>query len=115
MKKIVLLASLVTLSASVWANAGFQHSAVKTAKLQTVAEALRAKENALVLLEGYLVKQLDDDEFLFKDATGQVEVEVSPKVWQGQTASPQDKLRVTAKVDKDGNKTELEVVHLIIK
>lgn len=52
--------------------------------------------------------------FLFKDDSGNVEVEIEPFVWQGQHISPQDKVKLYGKVDKDWGKTELEI-HRVVK
>ena len=65
-----------------------------------------------VTLEGKLVKHLGGENYMFRDDSGEVEVEVDGDVWRGTEVGPDDLIRVRGEVDHSWNKTEVEVEHL---
>lgn len=79
------------------------------ANLTTAVKAKDLKDNSWVKLRGNIVERLSDDRYLFRDASGTVEVEIDTKHWNGQTVSPQDQVEIQGKVDKDWNEFEIEV------
>ena len=81
----------------------------ESAAVKTVADALKASDDTLVILEGQIVKQLDSDEFTFKDATGEIQIDVSKRAWNGQTITPQDTIQIRGKVDKEWGNAEVDV------
>ncbi|KMK51043.1 hypothetical protein RO21_08320 [[Actinobacillus] muris] len=128
MKKVIALAALVGLS-SIAVAQGFKddnntyHGKPHTQHgfyddrnaAKSVKDALNAADNSLVIIEGKIVKQVGKDDFIFQDATGEMEIEVSRKAWNGQTITPQDTVEIRGKVDKDWGKTEIEVKQVIKK
>lgn len=130
MKKIIALTTVMTLSSLAFAephHGGFQHNEAKSqhqvqqgfydesAVVKTVKEALAAQDDTPIMLEGKIIKQVGKNEFLFQDATGEATIEVSKRAWQGQQVSPQDTIQVKGKVDKEWNKTELDIKQVIKK
>lgn len=122
MKKLLVLTSLLALSTVSMAKGGFQDNNHHQGKqhieqgfidesltVRTVQDALNASDNSPVVLVGSIVKQIDDNEFLFKDSTGQVEIDVSKRAWNGQTITPQDTIEIHGFLDKEWNKTEIDV------
>ena len=87
----------------------------ESAAVKTVADALKANDDTPVILEGQIVKQLDSDEFTFKDATGEIQIDVSKRAWNGQTITPQDTIQIRGKVDNEWNKTEVDVKQITKK
>ena len=81
----------------------------ESAAVKTVADALKANDDTPVILEGQIVKQLDSDEFTFKDATGEIQIDVSKRAWNGQTITPQDTIQIRGKVDKEWGNAEVDV------
>lgn len=82
--------------------------------VKTVADALNANDNTPVRLDGQIVKQIGKKDFLFKDASGkEIQIEVSKKAWNGQTIAPQDNIQIIGKVDKEWNKTDIDVKQII--
>lgn len=128
MKKVIALIALVGLS-SVAVAQGFKdgnnphHGKPHTQQgfyddkntAKSVKDALNAADNTLVVIEGKIVKQVGKDDFIFQDATGEMEIEVSRKAWNGQTITPQDTVEIRGKVDKDWGKTKVEVKQVIKK
>lgn len=98
MKKIITLATLLALSSSAFAgfqdtNAGNYITNVQTAKKQY--------DNTPVTLEGYFIRQIDDDEFIFRDNSGEIKVDVEDRAWFGVNATPNDRVRIHGSVDKE--------------
>ena len=127
MKKVIALTTLFVLSSTAMAQGGFhdvnnprsqKHSIQQgffdeSAAVKTVKDALNAQDDTFVLIEGNIVKQIDKDEFIFKDASGEIEIDVSKKAWNGQTVSPQDKVQIRGKVDTEWNRTEIDVKQVV--
>ncbi|AIZ78498.1 YgiW/YdeI family stress tolerance OB fold protein [Actinobacillus equuli] len=117
MKKVLVLTTLLSLSAASMANfegstaqqGGFSGEGAKTAPT-SVAQALEAWDDAPVKLTGYITKQIDHDEFYFKDASGEIKIEVEDHAWNGQNVTPKDKITIEGKVDKnDWDKSSIDV------
>ncbi len=123
MKKLLVLTSLFAFSAATMANDfndGKNHSPSQgffdeSIAVKTVNDALKASDKTPAMIEGNIVKQLDDDEFLFKDSTGEIKIEVSKKAWNGQDIKPEDTIQIRGKVDNEWNKTEIDVKQIIKK
>lgn len=117
MKKVLVLTTLLSLSAASMANfessaaqqGGFSGEGAKTAPT-SVAQALEAWDDTPVTLTGYITKQVDHDEFYFKDASGEIKIEVEDYAWNGQNVTPKDKITIEGKVDKnDWGKSTIDV------
>jgi len=67
---------------------------------RTVKEAGKAKDDTQILFEGYLIKQLGDGHYLFKDLTGEIEVEIDEDVFHDRYINPSTKIRIHGEVDK---------------
>lgn len=102
MKKIIALSTLLALSTS--AFAGFSNgNNASQGGVTTVRQALQAHEDTQVTLTGKITRQIDNDEFYFKDATGEIKIEVEDHAWNGQNITPNDKITIRGKVDKNDN------------
>ncbi|WP_434778018.1 YgiW/YdeI family stress tolerance OB fold protein [Neisseria sp. Ec49-e6-T10] len=88
-------------------------------KVITVSEAKKQADDTFVLLEGYIVgkaKTINAEEFMFKDDTDTIKIEVNQKVWRNQTVTPSTKIRILGQVDHNSfvGTTEIEVRQLDI-
>lgn len=128
MKKIIALASILAFSSVAVAKGGFHDGTNQAQKpatqqgfydeslvVKTAKDALAANDDTPVALEGYIVKQIDKDEFIFKDATGEIQIDVNKRAWKGQTITPQDKIEIRGKVDKEWSQTEVDVKEVFKK
>ncbi|MFE8730292.1 YgiW/YdeI family stress tolerance OB fold protein, partial [Aeromonas hydrophila] len=97
---------LTLMSVSSFAMAAYtgpmEQNKVSVAQLKDLADDSRAT------LEGKLVKHLGGENYLFRDESGEVEVEVDEKVWRGTEVGPDDLIHIRGEVDHSGNKTELD-------
>ncbi|ACX82522.1 YgiW/YdeI family stress tolerance OB fold protein [Aggregatibacter actinomycetemcomitans] len=87
---------------------------------QTVSKASEAgswQDDQYIILQGNIVKQVGKDDFIFKDASGEIQVEIERKAWRGQDVSPSDEVKLYGEVDKSWNKTEVDIerVEKIVK
>ena len=78
----------------------------------SVEEALRLKDDDAVIIEGNIQKHLRKDKYLFSDGKNTMTVEISNHRWNGVDVTPDDKVRLTGKIDKSFNNIELEVKRL---
>ena len=128
MKKLLTVAAIALSSVAVYNTAiaqGFndgnnqvtqQGFVDESVIVKTVADALNANDNTPVRLDGQIVKQIGKKDFLFKDASGkEIQIEVNKKAWNGETIAPQDNIQIIGKVDKEWNKTEVDVKQIIKK
>ena len=114
MKKTLLplavAAALILPSAALAADAAFPAGGFQgpTAAIDTdtVAKAQKAWSGAPTVLTGTIVERLagSKDKYMFKDATGQVIVNIDAKDFFGQTVTPQTKVRLFGKVKKSMTK-----------
>ena len=78
---------------------GFQGPSAQGAT--TVAAARRAWDDTYVTLVGHIVQRLSEDDYLFRDATGEIVVDIDYHVFHGQTVTPQTKVRISGEVDSE--------------
>ncbi|CAH1527126.1 YgiW/YdeI family stress tolerance OB fold protein [Vibrio campbellii] len=105
MKKLILATTLALLSGS--ALAAF--TGPTTSAINTVKEAQNAADDSFVLLTGNIVQALGDETYLFKDETGEIQVEIDNEDWMGQDVSPQDKVAIRGEVDSEWTTMQIDV------
>ena len=103
MKKLILLSSIVLLSAPVYS------AFIDNGSITTTRDVKSMKDNTPVQLEGYITKSLGDDKYTFTDNTGSIIVEIDDEDWKGIDVTPTDKVRLTGEIDKDLLKTKVEI------
>ena len=81
--------------------------------LVTVEQAKGMNDDARVALKGHIVQSLGGKDYLFKDDTGTINVEIGKKRWQGQNIGPNDLVEIHGEVDKEWSKVEIEVKRII--
>lgn len=79
----------------------------------TVEEAKKMRDDSVIALEGYIVRHLGGDDYLFEDASGAINVEIDDKHWQGQQIGPKDKVQLYGELDKDLTRIEVDVKRVI--
>lgn len=79
------------------------------ASVATVAQAKQMRDDSKVTLRGNIVQHLGKDKYLFKDATGQITIEIDDEDWRGVKVGPNDQVEIYGEVDKDWNSVEIDV------
>jgi len=99
MMTICLFMILVTFAVPVLA--GFSGPGAEKQQVTTVAKAATLPDDARVVLEGSIVRQLRHEHYMFKDATGEIEVEIDDEDLRGIKVTPDSRLRIVGEVDRD--------------
>lgn len=112
MKKISLfVAALTFLGLTSIANAGFTGSkSPSSATRATVSQIKDMKDESRVVLQGYIESRIGGEDYMFKDKTGSIKVEIDDDVWQGLNVSPENLVEIEGEVDTHLYKpTDIEV------
>ena len=78
----------------------------------TAEQAKSMSDDSYVALKGYIIKRLSGDNYLFKDDSGTIPLEINDKRWAGQKVGPEDLVEIYGEVDKDMFDLEIEVKQL---
>ncbi|MBS9424865.1 YgiW/YdeI family stress tolerance OB fold protein [Photorhabdus caribbeanensis] len=81
----------------------------QNARISTTQQVKNMRDDSWVVLEGHIESRIHSDHFIFRDNAGIVEVEVDHKYWNGQTITPQDRVRLEGEVDKEWNGMTVDV------
>ncbi len=106
-----LSALLFALAFSASASAEFVGPGT-TPNLTTVQAVAAAGDDLPVVLEGYLVRELRPEHYVFKDATGEIEVEIDQEDFGGIAITPEIKVRIRGEVDRNFGSTTIDVDHI---
>lgn len=78
-------------------------------RVTTVESAKSLRDDTWVTLRGNIVERISDDLYVFKDASGTINVDIDHKRWNGVTVTPKDTVEIQGEVDKDWNSVEIDV------
>ena len=98
-KSFILAAALCTAFAAASANAQFVGGPDKSTTVKALLD--NGRDDQLVVLEGYIVDQIKHEDYTFRDATGQIEVEIDDEVFAGQRIDPKTKVRIEGEYEKE--------------
>ena len=110
MKKILTGATLALLAFA--ATADDQRGGFKgpdSLQLVTAAEASQLGDDTAVKLQGHIVRAQGDETYEFKDDTGTLIVEIDNEDWNGVEATSESTVELRGEIDKEWNKTEVDV------
>jgi uncharacterized protein (TIGR00156 family) len=66
----------------------------------TAAAAADAPDEAPVALTGAIVERLGPERYRFRDASGEVTLDIDEDLWRGRRVGPETTIRVTGEVDR---------------
>ncbi len=82
----------------------------------SVKDAIALRDDTKVVLEGKIVEQVGKEKYLFKDATGEVIVEIDNDDWKGVQVTPKDTVLIYGEVDHHRHRpTDIDVDHIMLK
>lgn len=114
MKKLILMTALVFSSSIAFAQ--FTGPSVAADNPVTVQEALQLKDDTKVALEGNIESHIGGKKYLFKDATGTIELKIKRDVWNGVEVSPQNTVVIYGEVDTHRRRnSDIDVDRIIVK
>ena len=67
----------------------------------TAAQALTMRDDTYVILRGNIVRSVGKDKYIFKDATGEITVDIDNHIWGGRNVTPQSNVEIYGEVDRD--------------
>ncbi len=105
MKKMILAFMFALLSSS--AFAAFNGPEVSV--INTVKDAQNATEDSAVMLTGHIIQSLGNETYLFKDSTGEIEVEIDNEEWMGLDVTPNDKVAIRGEIDSEWTTMQIDV------
>ena len=87
--------------------------AADTAKTTTkpvskISDVKAMPDDTEVVIQGVIVQSLGDENYLVKDDSGTVNIEIDEDLVQGNTITPEAEVLITSTVDQEGNVTSLE-------
>ncbi|WP_255557915.1 NirD/YgiW/YdeI family stress tolerance protein [Photobacterium sp. WH24] len=110
MKKVIFLfATLALPLTATAAQGGYTGPNETQGANSTVAQAMQAKDDARVTLTGHIVASLGDEDYRFKDSTGEMIVEIDNHLWGDKQIGPETQVILMGEVDKDLNGTTVDV------
>lgn len=89
---------------------GFQGPSAEDS-LNTVQEIMDAgwlTDGNKVTIVGHIVKSMGHEVYMFKDATGEMPVEIDTDQWAGQTVTPNDKVKIYGEIEKGDSDVAVE-------
>lgn len=107
-----VLTILVTSVLSFNVFAAFVGPGSTAVKTMTIKEAVELADDSQVVLEGALIKQTEDEHYLFRDKSGEVMVEIDKEDFRETTITPNDMIKISGEVDKDWTEVKIDVDHL---
>jgi len=75
----------------------------------TVQAAKGLQDDTKVTLQGNIIRSLGDEKYTFRDATGEITIEIDNKIWKGVTVSENDKVDIFGEVEVKRNSVEIDV------
>lgn len=108
MKRCILVLLLAPLFSAAVLAEGYTGPGAIT-QVSTVAAALDAADDTPVVLQGQIVKRLQDELYEFKDASGTIQVEIDNEDWPAQAVSERAMVKLSGEVDRDLTSREIDV------
>ncbi len=124
MRKLTLITALILGSSVAFAQftgpastSGFKGPSAEGANgATTVKQALSARDDSKVTLEGTITQHLGGEKYMFQDATGQIEIEIDHDDWNGLQVGPSDTVIIYGEVDHHRHKgTDIDVDRIMKK
>lgn len=77
----------------------------------SISAVRQMPNDTYVTVEGNIVQQQgrDKEKYLFKDATGEILVEIDDKLWKGQAITPETKVRILGELDQNRNPERIKI------
>ncbi|QNS15997.1 YgiW/YdeI family stress tolerance OB fold protein [Mannheimia bovis] len=73
-----------------------------------IAQVKQQRDDALVTFTGKIVRQVESDEYIVADSTGEIEVEIDGHLWNGLKVTAADTIRISGEVDKEIRRVKVD-------
>ena len=102
---LLAICGLTLLSSNAMAADAAKHP---TKPISKISDVKAMPDDTEVVIQGVIVQNLGDEDYLVKDDSGTVNIEIDEDLVQGNTITPEAEVLITATVDQDDNVTSLE-------
>lgn len=85
-----------------------------TPNITPVSKLKEVQDDHWIIIEGYIVKQLDKDTYLFRDHSHNVRVEIDEDVWQGRDVTPETRIRLFGEMDQSDQDVLVDVKKIVL-
>ncbi|NRD34323.1 YgiW/YdeI family stress tolerance OB fold protein [Shewanella sp. DC2-4] len=92
---------------------GFQGPSARQV-IHDVVSALNASDDAQIELTGHIISSIGHDDYIFRDATGDIKVEIDDDLWRGNTVTPETQVIIRGEVDKDWSEVTIDADNIQI-
>ena len=113
MMSVLAILAIICGVSTVWAHGGFaeHHGGFvgnnggfvgpqAEPKSVTVEEAKSMDDESRILIKGHIINAAGDEDYMFKDNTGTIKVEIDKDIWKGVTVKPEDNVEILGEVDR---------------
>lgn len=112
MKYTFLMTALFAVASP--AVAGFSENGTASAAREThnisrVGDLHNMRDEQRATLEGHIVRQVRHEHYVFRDASGSIEVEIDDDEWGGLDVTPANRVYLEVEVDRKRNGIEVDV------
>lgn len=87
-------------------------SAEDEVEVTTIIEARELPDDTKIILEGYVIENVRDEYYIFRDDTDQIELEIKNHHWLDREMDTEQLVRIHAEIDRDDDEFEIEVKEL---
>ncbi|NEX14109.1 MAG: DNA-binding protein [Prosthecochloris sp.] len=97
------------------ANTGYAEyvgSAEENSPRITVAEAKLMRDDSRLSLDGFITGHLRGDHYLFRDDSGEIDIEIEKSVWRQQAVGPDTGVRIDGEVEHESGSVYIDVHRL---
>lgn len=79
--------------------------------INSVSSVRQMPDDTYVTVEGNIISQegRDKDKYLFKDATGEIIVDIDKKLWKGQMITPETTVKILGELDQNRNPDRIKI------
>ena len=74
----------------------------------TVDEARTFRDDTPVVLQGYIIRNLGNERYLFSDDTGTIIIEIDDRLWRNININENDLVEIRGEVDRGFARIEIE-------
>lgn len=111
MRKMITLATILTVTFLVACSRPAPQNQVfgdNGGGIMTISQVKSQYDDALVTFTGNIIRQVEGEEYIVSDSTGDIRVEIDHHVWNGLNVTPKDTVRIYGKVDKEFLSTQVD-------
>jgi len=105
-------AALLLSALSLPAHAQFRGPGAPVREVTVEQARTHLRAGTDVTLTGYVVERLREDDYTFRDDSGSIRVEISPRLFGGRTVTPQQRVRITGEIERSGRGRYIDVESL---